>query len=109
MNTEVPEIGPKELALELKTAKPPVLLDVREERELEISGLEGVRHIPMGELPARFEELGRDEDLVVVCRSGARSGRVTSFLLGQGFKKVRNLAGGMNAWAREVDPSTRIY
>lgn len=105
----IPEITPAELARELKGENPPRLLDVREGYELEISRLVDVTHIPLGELPQRLDELDKDANWVVVCRSGARSGRVTAFLLGQGFRSVRNLSRGMNGWSSDVDPSQPQY
>lgn len=105
----IPEVTPAALAAELKGECPPKLLDVREAEELQISRLPVDYHIPMGELPFRLAELDRNENLVVVCRSGARSGQVTAFLLAQGFEHVRNLTTGLNGWSRSVDPSMRQY
>ncbi len=105
----VPEVDAVGLATELKGPNPPRLLDVREADELEVSQLDGIVHIPMGELAERLSELDRDSDWVVVCRTGGRSGRVTEALLANGFTRVRNLAGGMNGWARAVDPSVAVY
>lgn len=86
-----------------------LLLDVREPHELEISQLPQALHIPMGEVPARVDELSRDRPLVVMCRSGGRSAQVGQFLEHQGFDDVYNLAGGINAWAEEVDRSLATY
>ncbi len=104
-----PEVTPSELNAELNSPKPPLLLDVREADELEISALPNIVHIPMNELPQRLDELDREADIVVICRTGNRSGKVTAFLLGQGFARVRNLTAGMNGWATEVDPSVAQY
>ena len=105
---EVPSITATELAAELKGEKPPVMLDVRESDELAVSHIPGVLHIPVGELEGRVNELSVDNDLVVICRSGGRSGRATAFLLQAGFPTVRNLVGGMQGWARDVDPSLTV-
>lgn len=86
-----------------------LLLDVREADELEISVLSGVQHIPMGEVPDRLTEIDSSRDIVVICRTGGRSGRVTQYLLSQGFPRVRNLVGGMNGWAETMDPSLPVY
>jgi len=86
-----------------------VLLDVREAMELEIARLPQAIHVPMGEVPARLGELDRDRPLVVICRSGGRSGQVVQFLEQQGFKDVYNLAGGIIAWAEELDDSLTVY
>lgn len=104
-----PEVTPSELNLELNSPHPPLLLDVRESDELEISALPNIVHIPMNDLPHRFDELDREANIVVVCRTGNRSGKITAFLLGQGFERVRNLTAGMNGWATEVDPNVKQY
>jgi adenylyltransferase/sulfurtransferase len=85
------------------------LLDVREPHELQISHLEGATLIPLGQLAARLSELDSAEDMVVFCKSGNRSARALELLVSAGFRKVKNLKGGINAWAREVDPSLPIY
>ena len=90
-------------------AQTPQVLDVREAWELEISRLPGVRHIPMNEVPERLAELDRDQPLVVMCRSGARSLRVAQFLEQRGFARVSNLSGGILAWGERIDPTLRPY
>jgi rhodanese-related sulfurtransferase len=100
---------PQELFAELEAGANPVLLDVREADELEISVLPGVVHLPLGELANRLDELDPEADTVVICRTGGRSGRATSFLQGQGFRRVRNLETGMNGWAQSVDPTMPVY
>lgn len=85
------------------------LLDVREPHELEISALPGAVNIPLGQLAARLSELDSAEEMVVFCKGGTRSARALELLASAGFKKVKNLKGGINAWAREVDPSLPIY
>jgi adenylyltransferase/sulfurtransferase len=98
-----------ELKTELDAGRELLLLDVREPDELEISRLAEVIAIPMGEIPTRVAELDRDADIVVVCRSGGRSAQIVAYLLAAGFPKVRNLDGGMNAWATQIDPSLPVY
>jgi sulfur-carrier protein adenylyltransferase/sulfurtransferase len=85
------------------------LIDVREPHELEISQIEGARLIPLGQLASRLPELDSAEDIVLFCKSGTRSARALELLLSAGFRKVKNLKGGINAWARQVDPSQPIY
>jgi sulfur-carrier protein adenylyltransferase/sulfurtransferase len=85
------------------------LIDVREPHELEISRLPDATNIPLGQLAARLSELDSAEDMVLFCKSGARSTRALELLTSAGFKKVKNLKGGINAWAREVDKSLPIY
>jgi rhodanese-related sulfurtransferase len=86
-----------------------VLLDVREPHELEISALPGAVNIPLGTLAARLSELDSARDMVVFCKTGVRSIRALELLVSAGFRKVKNLKGGINAWAREVDPKLPIY
>lgn len=85
------------------------LLDVREPHELEISKLPNAINIPLGQLAGRLVELDSADDMAVFCKSGTRSMRALELLSGAGFKKVRNLKGGINAWAKEVDASLPIY
>ncbi|NTW09105.1 MAG: molybdenum cofactor biosynthesis protein MoeB, partial [Anaerolineaceae bacterium] len=85
------------------------LLDVREPHELEISSLPNAVNIPLGQLAERLSELDSAEDMVVFCKRGSRSTRALEVLVSAGFKKVRNLKGGINAWAESVDPSLPIY
>jgi rhodanese-related sulfurtransferase len=75
------------------------LLDVREPDEWAAGHAPGAHHLPMMEVPARMGEIPADTDVVVVCRSGGRSGQVVSYLLGQGWDNLRNLDGGMQSWA----------
>ncbi len=86
-----------------------VLLDVREPHELEISAIPGAVNIPLGTLAARLPELDSAQDMVVFCKTGVRSSRALELLVSAGFRKVKNLRGGINAWAREVDPSQPVY
>ena len=85
------------------------LVDVREPHELEISRLPNATNIPLGQLAARLSELDSAEDMVIFCKSGARSARGLELLVSAGFKKVKNLKGGINAWAREVDKNLPVY
>jgi rhodanese-related sulfurtransferase len=98
-----------QLRAELDSGTKPILLDVREPDELDISRLDGVTLIPMGEIPDRYNELDPNADIVLVCRSGSRSAKVMAFLDEMGFTRLRNLDGGMNAWATEIDPSLPVY
>jgi adenylyltransferase/sulfurtransferase len=85
------------------------LVDVREPHELQISTLPDVVNIPLGTLAARLSELDSAEEMVILCKSGTRSARALELLVTAGFKKVKNLKGGINAWAQEVDESLPIY
>jgi rhodanese-related sulfurtransferase len=97
----------KELLDELDTA--PLLLDVREPHEFACCRIDGSLHIPMGEIVSRLNELDPDRATVVVCHHGMRSAQVARFLESQGFGQVINLSGGIDAWAREVDPGMPRY
>jgi adenylyltransferase/sulfurtransferase len=105
----IPEVTCEELAKELASTDPPVVLDVREGHELENSRLDPHILIPLADLPDRINELDPAVPMVVVCRTGNRSGTAAMFLLRQGFGSVRNLAGGMNAWVERIDPTMRKY
>jgi adenylyltransferase/sulfurtransferase len=85
------------------------LVDVREPHELEISKLPDATNIPLGQLAARLSELDSAEEMVVFCKGGTRSARALELLVSAGFKKVKNLKGGINAWAKEVDTNLPIY
>lgn len=105
----IPEITPLELAERLNQGAPVRLLDVREEVECQIAQLPGARIIPLGQLPACLDELDPEAQWVVFCRTGVRSARAADVLIKAGFTNVRNLRGGINAWAREVDRSMLQY
>jgi len=106
---DCPAMTVAQLRAELDSGTKPILLDVREPDELDISRLDGVTLIPMGEIPDRYNELDPNADIVLVCRSGSRSAKVMAFLDEMGFTRLRNLDGGMNAWATEIDPSLPVY
>jgi sulfur-carrier protein adenylyltransferase/sulfurtransferase len=65
--------------------------------------------MPLGQMAARLSELDSAEEMVVICKSGARSARALELLLSAGFRKVKHLKGGINAWAKEIDPSLPVY
>ena len=102
------EITPKELAELLKDAAP-LLLDVRESHELAISALPNAKNIPLGELAAHANEIDPAQEIVLFCRTGQKSRRARELLLGLGFRKLKNLNGGINRWAKEIDPSLPVY
>lgn len=103
------DITATELAQKLQAGEPIRLIDVREPHELEISRIEGAELIPFGQLAARLSEFDSTQNFVLFCKSGTRSARALDILASAGFRKVKNLKGGINAWAREVDPSLPIY
>lgn len=89
--------------------RPLVLLDVREPWECGVCRLAGSIAIPLGEIPLRAEELSRDAEIVVVCHHGNRSQHAASYLQRAGFTHLSNLVGGIEAWAREIDPQMPTY
>ena len=105
----VNEITAQELKARRDAGTGPLVIDVRETRELEVARIPDVLHIPMGEIPARLGELDPHQEIVVMCRSGGRSMQVAQFLARNGFGNVANLTGGILAWSRDVDPSVPAY
>ena len=105
----VGEIGPGELRSKVDRGEQFVLLDVREPEEVAIVRLPGSVHIPMGEVPGRLHELDPDKETIVYCHHGVRSLRVANFLAQRDFEHVMSLAGGIDAWAVEVEPGMRRY
>jgi adenylyltransferase/sulfurtransferase len=103
------EIDPVGLKQRLDNKENVFILDVREPHEYDICRLEGSTLIPLGELPKRVNELNSSDDIVVHCRSGMRSAKAVDFLRKAGFRKVKNLKGGILAWSDQVDPSVPKY
>ena len=104
------EISVDELKQLLQVAADVVVLDVREPWEIQTAGLAGTLNIPMNDVPTRFrEELDREKHTIVLCHHGARSMNVTAWLRQQGFDKVQSLRGGIDRWAREIDPKVPLY
>jgi rhodanese-related sulfurtransferase len=86
------------------------LVDVREPSEWEKAHIEGSKQIPMGDVPTRaHQELDPDEHIIVVCHHGVRSLTVTNWLRQQGFEKAQSMRGGIDGWARTVDPKVPLY
>lgn len=105
----IKEMTPTEFSARATSGPAPLLVDVREDWELAIASLEQAVHVPMGEVPDRLEELPRDRDIVLMCRSGMRSAQVARFLQQEGYERVWNLAGGILAWSEQLDPSLTPY
>jgi rhodanese-related sulfurtransferase len=105
------QIAPAALAAWLAdpARKKPLLLDVREPWEFQTCHIEGSQLVPMGEIAARAGELDASAEVVVICHHGGRSMQVAMFLEKKGFSEVINLAGGVDAWARTVDPAMPVY
>ena len=103
------DITARELSAQLKRGKPLRLIDVREPHELAISHIKGAENIPLGELAGALSKLDPSQEIVLFCKKGSRSRRGLELLASAGFKNVKNLRGGINAWAMEVDRSLPIY
>ena len=105
------QITPGELSAWLADAQraKPLLLDVREPWEFQTARIEGSTPIPMREMPARLGELDPDREVVAICHHGGRSQQVALFLEKNGFSKVHNLVGGVDAWSRTIDPAVPLY
>ena len=106
---DVASVMPVQLNREITQGKKVLLLDVREPHEYEIAHLGNSRLIPLRELPERVNELDTADEIVAYCHTGARSARAIDFLRGLGYRKVRNLEGGIEAWSIEVDSSIPRY
>ena len=105
----VEEISPAELRRRLDRGEDLEMVDVREPHEWEICRIEGARLLPLGTLAERLHEFDSSRTYVMQCKVGARSARAIGQLQQAGFKKLLNLRGGVNAWAREVDPTMPTY
>ena len=106
----VSQLQPSAALAHLKEKGPTaVLLDVREPWEYTQVHVEGARHMPMGQVPDRLGELDPALSYVVMCHHGGRSQQVALFLASKGFGQVANLAGGIDAWAAELDPNLARY
>ncbi len=104
------EITPEDLKSLLEANSDVVVLDCREPWEFETAKMEGSKHIPMNDIPARFpQEVDAGKHVVVVCHHGVRSMNVTVWLRKQGYEKVQSLAGGIDRWARQIDRKVPVY
>ena len=103
------DITAGDLAERLKRGETLRLIDVREPHELAISSLPGEELFPLGQLAARLPELDSTQEIVLFCKTGSRSTRALELLVSAGFRKVKHLRGGINAWAKEVDTKLPIY
>jgi adenylyltransferase/sulfurtransferase len=105
----MPEMTAKELKARLDAGRPPILLDVRQDWETKLCRLDNAVHIPIEEIELRTEELDPQSEIVVYCHQGVRSAAVADYLGSLGFADVKNLAGGLDFWARTIDPAMRRY
>ena len=112
----IDQVRPSELAQWLEAARQhgePVVLDVREPHELQVASVKAdgftLLTIPMGMIPPRLSELDPQQPIACLCHHGGRSMQVASFLQSRGFAHIANIAGGINAWSAEIDPSVARY
>ena len=103
------EIDPIEVKAKIDRGDRFVLIDVREPHEYQICNIPTAKLIPLGELPKRVNELDSADEIVAHCKSGMRSAKAIAFLRQQGFTKLRNLKGGILAWADKIDPAMPKY
>jgi len=108
MKNGIPQLSVKEYKRRIDSGEDLFLLDVREPYEYQIAQIGGTL-IPQNDVPNRLAEIPRDKEIVVQCRSGARSQRIAEFLKQSGYTDVVNLAGGILAWADEIDPTVQKY
>jgi rhodanese-related sulfurtransferase len=103
-------LTPSQLKEYLLQAEPaPLLLDVREPWEFQICAIEGSSLMPMGQIPSCIEKLDPQRETVIICHHGIRSRQTGYYLERMGFSNLINLDGGVEAWAREVDPDMQTY
>lgn len=102
------EVSVHEVKTRLDKGEPLFLLDVRQPFEYNLVHLEA-KLIPLNDLPNRLLELDREREIILYCHSGVRSASATNYLRSNGFKRARNLVGGIDKWAREIDPTMRRY
>ncbi|ABF41283.1 Rhodanese/sulfurtransferase-like protein [Candidatus Koribacter versatilis Ellin345] len=102
------EIQPEEVKPLLGT-EGVVLVDVREPWERDTAKIEDTLFIPMGDIPARIQELDPDDHVIVVCHHGVRSLSVAAWLRQQGYEKAQSMAGGIDRWSRFIDPKVPLY
>jgi len=107
----IKQISPVELAAWLadKSRAAPLLLDVREPWEHDKARIAGSQLVPMGQVQARIAEVDAGREVVAICHHGGRSLQIALFLEKNGFARVHNLAGGIDAWSRTVDASVPLY
>ncbi len=104
------EITPEEVKSKLDAGEVFTLIDVREPWEFETAKIDGVKLIPMGDVPSRaHQELDPEDHVVVLCHHGVRSMHVTAWLRQQGFEKVQSMRGGIDAWSRRIDGTVPVY
>lgn len=103
------EISAPELKERRDRGEQPLVIDVREDWEVQLARIPDVLHVPMNQVPERMSGWSRDAETIVMCHAGGRSLRVAHFLANQGFTNVANLTGGISAWSDLVDATVPQY
>jgi rhodanese-related sulfurtransferase len=109
VNIDMKEITVEELKKKKDKNEDFILLDIRELHEQFISDMDGTIKIPLDDLSSRISELDKNRDIITLCRSGNRSQKAAQILIENGFDRVANLKGGINDWAKKIDPSLPEY
>ncbi len=102
-------ITPSRLSERMRDEEPPLVIDVREPEEYELARVEGTRLLPLSIFNEWAPSLDRERETVFMCHHGIRSAQVCAFLSRQGFEKIHNLAGGIDRWSADVDPTVPRY
>lgn len=103
----VAQMSVEELKERKDSGKLPFVLDVREPDEYKQGNIGGTL-IPLGQLPQRLSELNKNDEIVVHCKGGGRATQAAELLMANGFKNVKNLTGGIMAWAQKIDPTVKF-
>jgi len=103
------EIDVKTLNEKILNKEDFILIDVRTDSEYYLSNIKQAIHIPMNSIPENLESLDKSKEIIVQCKSGIRSEKVCEFLLNNNYKNVKNLKGGIVAWAKEIDQTIIVY
>jgi rhodanese-related sulfurtransferase len=106
---KIAEITPRELDARIKSGEDVLLIDVREPQEYAIARIEGARLLPLSRFAEWANALNKKDEIIVMCHHGIRSAQVCAYLAAQGFERMVNLAGGIDAWSSEVDQSVPRY
>ena len=105
----VTEIDVKTLNEKILNKEDFILIDVRTDSEYYLSNIKQAIHMPMNTIPENLESLDKSKEIIVQCKSGIRSEKVCEFLLNNNYKNVKNLRGGIVAWAKEIDQTIIVY
>ena len=104
----IKEITVQDLQIKFNNSDDFILLDVRNDNEVLLSKIDHSIHIPMNEIPQRISELDKNKEIIVQCKIGKRSAKVCEYLMQNNFENVKNLSGGILAWAKEIDNTMQV-